>query len=1091
MSRHAKRSGSWSTSVLASLLHSQGNGREDPHSGTSISLRFLKAGGAETYPHTLAKRGRLEELQQLLEQGEGLLATDDGGPTLLHSAVETNQVTVMEYLIGRGTDMNATDGNGNTPLHIAIQNGHIEAMHLLLNSGACDTIRNHHHHPPLHLAISRTDTALVGGFLEHPVDILVKGYRSRTFMHVVAEHDNIEALKLIHDSPHLKQDRQLYLSAFDEDDLTPVHLAAQKGAHQVLEFLLEKMLEYGIRPEVALSFLDEENRTPTQFAVESGDTKVLELLLKYGASPTLTKGDHLPPLHTACYQGKLDMVLAMLQTCGSDILQSQDQEGKVALHHSTASIRSEQLIPCLLQWGAKLNMLDSYGFTPLHTAIVAGNLEAVKELLQKGSDPTMKTQNGCNALHIAVERNRDEVVRCLLAHPSAPFLVSDPDKDGNIPLHCALEHSLCDLVMLMIQSVITHHENINLKDRNSNNYLHLAASSGDFRTLSKLLELPSTHMMINEVNKSGSTPLHSAAYGGNLACINMLVNHGAIVHKCHSGQTPFMYACSSGNLDPARALYNAHTFQRDWVDDDGNTALHLSAESGNPAVVQLCLDVGTSITPNKTGDSFFDIILHRVDGDMASVALSHHRWQECLDNCSAQKPHPILRLIERIPEAAFVIFDRSYTKSHLDSKHPDYWEEFDFKYVRLRPGATDSLGSSNPVHTTSGDGNFEVEPTSSHAPSSLKIKPAGITHKRREPPLEVLHWLVKYKRTYCLHHPLIVAYLKTKWRDYAQMIYLLPIALMTLLAVFLTIFIGITPPPTQTLSTVDSGNGTLAGDKNNIGTASNVIRFITLFICLLNTFIWVFFLYMFKWKALNFIENLWLWADTITIVCTYIFLIPWRGLDSVIWEAGALAVFFSWFLFFDRLQLIGIVGIYVTMFLKVTKTVFQVLVVGFVLMLAFALPFYILVGDLDGLPFSSIGFSLYTVFNYMLAVINFTDFTILSASGALDFNVLVFLFLILVWILLPIVMINLLIGLAVGDIQRIQEEATINQRDVQVHVLRLIDGYVMSEHLLKRFERATYKHFPNAQRSWMRVAWHAIWRTLKSGIYSYVLMKCN
>lgn len=432
-----------------------------------------------------------------------------------------------------------------------------------------------------------------------------------------------------------------------------------------------------------------------------------------------------------------------------------------------------------------MNVLDSCGFTPLHTAIVAGNLEAAKELLQKGSDPTSKNKSGCNALHIAVDRNRDEVVKCLLLHPSAPHLINAPDKDGKIPLHYALEHSLHDIVVPMFHCVITHHKNCNLKDRKGNNYLHFAASSGDVRTLSMLLELPSTHVMLNEVNKLGSTPLHYAACGGSLACINLLVNHGAVVHKCHSGKTPFMYACSNGKLDTAQALYSAHTFQRDWADDDGNTALHLSAESGNPAVVQLCLDIGMSITPNKAGDFFFDIVLHRVDEDMALVVLNHPRWQECIDNSSAHKPHSILRLIQRMPEAAFVIFDRSYTKSHLDSKHPDYWEEFDFKYVRLSPDSptprkvgTGRYRLMEPVHSTSSGRSSEerIPLTSKHAPSSVGIEPAGVTRKRKEPPLEVLHWLLKYKRTFCLHHPLIVVYLKTKWRDYGRMLYLLPLS---------------------------------------------------------------------------------------------------------------------------------------------------------------------------------------------------------------------------------------------------------------------------------------------------------------------------
>ena len=1065
--------------------------------GEDLSLVTFKA-EVQTSPHKLARNGNLEELKRLLDRVQALNVLDESGSTILHSATETNQVSIMHYLLDCGIDRNAVDHYGNTALHVAVKNECIDALHLLLSNGASDSICNNAHDPPLHLAVRKSNPALVSAFLEHQVDLLVRGFRNRTSLHVIAENDNLESLKAIHESSLFvelqRESRCFQVRVVDDDRLTPVHLAAKRGSYRVLDLMISKSLELGLPKEVVLHFLDEENSSPAQYAVEIGCVKSLEVLLKYGASPTLSKGDMLPPLHLACYQGKPDMVQTMIQHCGVEILQSRDQQEMTVLHRSCMGQYSEGMISYLCEQGAELNTQDINGSTALHTAIVSGNVSAVEELTKLGSDPTIRDLNGQNSLHHAVLQNRQEILGRLLEHKGSTCLISEPDINGSYPIHYALNHGLYEMVMSIHTSLLLHHPNHHIfQDSKNNNYLHLAAHAGDFKTLTRLLDLPDSRSMLNATNNMGCTPLHSAASGGNVACVKALVNKGAVVHKCHSGQTPLMHACHVGSLQAARALYDAHPFQKDWVDDDGNTILHHATECRNPAVIQFCLDIGTAIILNSEGKSFIDKILQNADTELALTVLHHNRWEECLDISSSFSPHPMLQLIQRMPAAAIVVLDNCHLKSALDSQHPDYWEEFNFKYLML----SDHENEPTPVHEKQhgGDGQAAVpvgQEVETHRDNlgSIKVEqPSSLTpsvrsnllernclKKKKASSMEVLQWMVQYKRTQCLMHPVIKSFLKTKWSDHGRYIYLVRFLLVALLTIFLSIFIGITPPPTQIR--VGSGNGSTEMGENDIGTASNVIRFITLFLCLVNTVLCILDMSYYRLQLLDINRYIFTWTYAATIISTYVFLIPGGGLNFVIWEAGALAAFFAWFNLAIFLQLNSIFGLYIVMFLRISKTVIQVLLLlSFFFICGFALSFYILLGSVEGL--SNLRVVYYATFLSLLVANDYEGIVALDMAGSLRFGALVFIFMVLLAILMPIVLVNLLIGLALDDIEQIKQEAIILTTENKVVTLAFIEDHMLPTKILKRLQKVKLKQYPNSG-SWMTTTWRFFWTMVKT-----------
>ena len=263
-------------------------------------------------PHQLASEGKLGELKAMIESFYlTLKEVDENRCTMLHAATKAGQIQVMQYLINSGIDIDAVDSNGNTALHIAVANEQSEAVCLLLESKASDTVLNNDKDAPLHILFRSRNRDLIAAFLQYPsIELVITGYRKRTPLHVIAELDNFEALEILHNSISLtkifKEKTSFRLCATDEDNLTPIHLAARVGSAKALDYMMLKCMSHGYPPEVVLSFLDEENSTPLHAAVDGGHFSVVEILLKHGADPTHCK---LPrQVYTQKSQGKSKLV---------------------------------------------------------------------------------------------------------------------------------------------------------------------------------------------------------------------------------------------------------------------------------------------------------------------------------------------------------------------------------------------------------------------------------------------------------------------------------------------------------------------------------------------------------------------------------------------------------------------------------------------------------------------------------------------------------------------------------------------------------------------------------------------------------------
>jgi ankyrin repeat protein len=239
----------------------------------------------------------------------------------------------------------------------------------------------------------------------------------------------------------------------------------------------------------------------------------------------------------------------------------------LALH-----MRSVEKAKAFIEGGAKINVSDGHGYTPLHYAVQNNQKEIVHLLISKNADVNAKNSEGQTALDIAVDRNRKEIAELLLAkgallpsiHAAArignvgkvkAFLeegvdVNTKDASGLTALHMAARAGHKDTV----EFLLARGADINAKEAKwGGTPLNSAIQDGQVDVVKVLL---ANGANVNVRGNYNWTPLHDAAWHGQKAIVELLITHGADIHaKAENwATTPLDSAASQGHKDVAELL---------------------------------------------------------------------------------------------------------------------------------------------------------------------------------------------------------------------------------------------------------------------------------------------------------------------------------------------------------------------------------------------------------------------------------------------------------------------------------------------------------------------------------------------------------
>ncbi|XP_013391240.1 ankyrin-1-like [Lingula anatina] len=214
------------------------------------------------------------------------------------------------------------------------------------------------------------------------------------------------------------------------------------------------------------------------------------------------------------------------------------------------------------------------GQTALHIALLTGNADMVKLLLDSGAEVNAENEDGRTPLYWAAEEGHEDIVKLLLEHGTDPNITNEW---GRTPLYWAAEEGHEDIVKLLLE----HGTDPNITNESGRTPLCWAAEEGHEDIVKLLLERGADP---NITNKWGRTPLYWAAYEGHEDIVKLLLEHGAdpnITYKWD--RTPLHVAAGEGHEDVVKLLLE-HGADPNNTDKDKETAHDMAVKKSHEHV---------------------------------------------------------------------------------------------------------------------------------------------------------------------------------------------------------------------------------------------------------------------------------------------------------------------------------------------------------------------------------------------------------------------------------------------------------------------------------------------------------------------------
>ncbi|XP_037913121.1 ankycorbin isoform X2 [Hermetia illucens] len=257
-----------------------------------------------------------------------------------------------------------------------------------------------------------------------------------------------------------------------------------------------------------------------------------------------------------------------------------------------------------------LESADEDGFTPLHLAVIQGNIAMVNLLLANKADVNALDNEGHSVVHWATVCGEVEALRAVLA---AGATVTTPDINGGSPLHYAaqmcganyegnLGKASSKLALEILDILISHpNSSVDVADKDGRQPLLWAASAGSAKAIISLINAGAR---VECADKDGLTALHCAASRGHTECIDTLISLcGAPTDLIDSnGCTALHYAVTLGHADATARLLELEA-DPNRQDRKGRTPAHCGCAKGQFETVKLLKEKGANLwLRNAKGD---------------------------------------------------------------------------------------------------------------------------------------------------------------------------------------------------------------------------------------------------------------------------------------------------------------------------------------------------------------------------------------------------------------------------------------------------------------------------------------------------------
>ncbi|KAJ7111390.1 ankyrin repeat-containing domain protein [Mycena epipterygia] len=530
----------------------------------------------------------LGAIAELYIDSDSLSLGDEEGWTPLHWACFNGSTTVHKLLLDRGAAIDMRDSHDWTPLFWASFNGDIEALTDLLDHGADHLVRDIYSWTALQWAVSCGERSTSELLLNHHARFLARAETRPPLL--VASLTVKEARNLTHH--HAAR------------STVPAEIAAETGDADLFNILLQGMNPGGGR-SVSLNEAWEQGRfDPPMSNVWRAMSKHERIegqeVFLDGVLISQNNGRDLRDwrsrlLHAAIRDDKIIMVRLLLELGAEP---NYTIHGRTALH--TAAFRKDaRFVQLLLGAGADTTLLDNYGYTALHHAIMNGFEETTAAFVTGGADVNARTDHRL----ITGPREID------FGHPvngttplilTCGFRVKDHFRDYYAETDPALPARIAHLLLAAGADTAAINDS-------GNAAMYYAVEAGDISLVKLLLENGAKIPALPD--SSGHGFIHTAVKACDLTMVKLLLENGAKIPPSDpGGHCVIRAAVKNRDLSMAKLLLE-NGVKIPPPDPSGYCVVHAFAESYSRRKSMPVDDLG----------SLLDLLLEQLPADAESM----------------------------------------------------------------------------------------------------------------------------------------------------------------------------------------------------------------------------------------------------------------------------------------------------------------------------------------------------------------------------------------------------------------------------------------------------------------------------------------
>ncbi|CAH2057024.1 unnamed protein product, partial [Iphiclides podalirius] len=939
----------------------------------------------------------------------------------------------------------------NTELLEAIENHEVEEVERLLNAGANPnaTCRMDFVSACHLAAISGGDALsllLKFGAEKHRLDLL-----GRTPLHLAAFAGNARQVAILLDFPEEIQDRV-------ESDMISDAEEEVKRICQVTREMVNVRCDLGLirhlLPKTWKDNIDHNCR----------DIK--------GSLPLLQPG--WTPLHVAASCARMHCTRLLL-AAGADP-NICDEAGRTALDVTGFGYYFDQHIDAknflsvlrmLINAGAVFNTMKPKGLdnvnTPLHTAVEMADTDSINELLDAGASIKCLNAAGQTPLHLCVQKELEEPLQILANYnykDADPFIamVDVKDKEGHTVLQAAVEAAWVPGVCVAIEAGA----DVTLKANDGETPLHSAAALGNLDVLTEILSVAKQKDIIDWQNEEGETPLFKSIMHEHAECVTAILEEGASIKITLPGDVNVFHVAAEAGFygilktlleydeDVTRTMINSVTAG----DRRGFGPIHFAVSNNHAECVELLLSknadvrLRTTCSPHKSSTPlhiaavknhvniaktilrFDKTTIHEVNsmGWFPLHTASHHGSRDVIS----------LLLQEGADLSGYTDGPKKYRRTAVDmiihnlSKPTEFMEEVFDSYI-----------SSNCQSFQ--DANCEIT-------VDYRILMPTVCEMEQ---MKVIEALLKtgnrYGQKRLLVHPLVESFLYLKWKALLPFFYTI-IAFYSLFVTSLTIFI------VSVFFYKDTKEMAPLWLNANIW---GYIVYATILLILFQELLYMnvkssrYFLQLETWVKFGSI-------GLATILPPAVMISSWLSAE---WprHVATLALLLSWLELMFLLSRFPNGGYYVLMFGKVASNVIRILLTFAFFIIGFALSFMIQFHS--QMPFEGPWAALVKTMVMMTSEFDYVALFDEEHSKDLATSLIVVRIVFIIFVILAaIVLMNLLVGVAVNDINDLEVLGNIRRLAKQVEFLSTLDNLVYNKFFDKILPKQINKQIRNKRK---------------------------